>query len=340
MTSFIAKKKPIITISGATGTGKTSSSIHLAQKLKQQLNIDCEIINFDSIQFYKQLDIASAKPDDNELSIVPHHLIGIKNFKEEMNASEFCDLATPIVEKLHKENKLPILVGGSGFYIRAFVKGMFESKTVSEKTRKMVEEILEKEGSNGIRLRIQEVDPESFEKLHHNDNYRNCRALEHWIETGTKFSDKSKSIADPFDFSDQKNKNYNFLHFYAFIEKEDHFPLLQKRTKAFFEDQKLFKEIFGLFELGATGEEKSLQSIGYKEVVHFCKEHKLEEGQSPEPKLLDELIERIFISTRQLVKAQKTFFKKVQPKVQYNPVSELNILSERSAQFLKKLDQN
>ena len=233
MSSFIKCKKPIITISGATGTGKTSSSIQLALNIKKQYQIECEIINFDSIQFFKELDIASAKPTAEDLKLITHHLIGIKTIKEEMNASEFCKQAKSIISKLHKNDKVPILVGGSGFYLRAFVKGMFESTTVSEKTRSLIEKILKEEGSQGIRLRLREIDFESFSKLHHNDNYRNCRALEHWIETGTKFSEKSKMIQDPYDFSHQEIQEYNFLHFYALLSKNDHFPVLMDRTKSF-----------------------------------------------------------------------------------------------------------
>lgn len=339
MNSFIKSKKPIITISGATGTGKTSSSIHLALELKQQKQIECEIINFDSIQFFKELDIASAKPSQEELSQVPHHLVGIKTIQEEMNASEFSLKAKEIVNRLHQENKVPILVGGSGFYLRAFVKGMFESTNVSEKTRALVEELLEKEGSNGIRLRLQEVDPESFEKLHHNDNYRNCRALEHWIETGSKFSEKSKKIQDPYDFSKQENPEYHFLHFYALIPKEDHFPILMKRTQNFFKDHKILSEVDSLLESGADGSEKAMQSIGYKEVVEFFKENGRPHEAEYKKQLIEQLTERIFISTRQLVKAQKTFFKKVHPKVDYNPVSELDKLTEYSNQFLEKLQE-
>lgn len=331
-------KQPIIIISGATGTGKTSSAIYLSLKLKEQFQINSEIINFDSVQFYRDLDIASAKPSAKELHQVKHHLINVKSISEEMNASEFVRMANDIVAQLSKDNKIPIFVGGSGFYIRAFVKGMFESSTVAPQTRKLVETILEQEGSNGIRQRLLEVDPESFKKLHHNDNYRNCRALEHWIENGTKFSDKSHAINDPYDFSDVANKGYDFIHFYAFIEKEQHFPLLMERTQSFFKDDHIIKEAMKIKSLGYTGKEKSLQSIGYKEIFQY-----LNSQNSTEPSLknisLDETIERIFISTRQLVKAQKTFFKKVHPKIEFNPISDRKKLVDESIQFLSRYVQ-
>lgn len=329
---MISHKLPIITISGATGTGKTSSAILLAEKLKDQYGFQCEIVNFDSIQFYKDLNIASAKPSEEELARIPHHLINIKAIEEEMNASEFAELAKQKVSELHQHNIIPIMVGGSGFYLRAFVKGMFESQTVRPETRLLVENILEKEGSIGLRQRIKEVDPESFAKLHHNDNYRNSRALEHWIDTGTKFSEKSKSIADPFNFANQENPDYHFIHFYAFIEKDEHFPLLMQRTRSFFNQNKILDEVSNLLDKGYTGEEKSLQSIGYKETIQF-----LQNPVAPAPQAKEALIERIFISTRQLVKAQKTFFKKVEPKITFNPLHQQDLLVDNSVQFLQNL---
>lgn len=329
MKSSLKNKKAII-ISGPTGTGKTKTAIELALKIKAELNQTAEIINFDSVQFYSELDIASAKPTAEELALVPHHLIGIRSINYPMNASDFVDLSKELCEKLFNHQIIPIFVGGSGFYIRAFVKGMFDSVNVSDETRKLIEEIIEYEGSTGIRKRLQEIDPESFQKLHHNDLYRNSRALEHWIETGTKFSAQTAKIEDPYDFSKQEDPSIEFLHFCAEIPKDDHFPLLMKRAQSFFEENRLFDEVNHLLESGATGEEKGLQSIGYKETVEFIKNPDVFNNN------VEALIERIFISTRQLVKSQKTFFKKVNPKIIFNPLHDLSLVSEQTAQFIKK----
>jgi tRNA dimethylallyltransferase len=120
--------KPIILITGPTATGKTRTSINLCKFLIKN-NIASEVINFDSLIFYRELNIGSAKPSDEELTSVPHHLINTHSIRTPLNASDYSKLAKGIIHKLHQESIVPILVGGSAFYIRALIKGMYESET-------------------------------------------------------------------------------------------------------------------------------------------------------------------------------------------------------------------
>ncbi|MGB0453819.1 MAG: tRNA (adenosine(37)-N6)-dimethylallyltransferase MiaA [Bacteriovoracaceae bacterium] len=306
-------KSLIIIVSGATATGKSDLSLKLSNHFNSQGH-EFEIINFDSIQFYKELDIGSAKPSENEMKQLPHHLFNIKNVDEEMDASEFVSLAKPMIEDILSKNKIPVLVGGSAFYIRALVKGMAPSKPVSKETRCQVEEIVNSEGSDGLIKRLNEVDPASTRDLHPNDIYRLSRALEHWIETGLPFSESKKEIEDPYDFSKNKfDDSVQILHFYCFIEKFKHWEIIEKRSQKMIE-MGLIDEVKGLLKLYSK-DLKSLSSIGYKQVIEYL--------DDPQKANLEELIEKISIATRRLAKSQKTFFNKVEPKIIVHPIDDL-----------------
>ena len=113
------EKQKIIIISGPTATGKTDAAINLALYLKNHLSKEAEIINFDSLLFYKELSIGTAKPTQEEQSSIKHHLINIRSIKNPMNAADFIALALPLIEDIHRLKKIPILVGGSGFFLRS-----------------------------------------------------------------------------------------------------------------------------------------------------------------------------------------------------------------------------
>lgn len=326
-------KSPVFIISGATASGKTSLSINLALELSSR-NIKSEVINFDSLLFYKDLDIGTAKPSESEKKGVPHHLINICNIKEEMNANKFIELARPLIEQLHQENKVPILVGGSAFYIRALIKGMYQSTPISEKTRQKVDQTLNEKGFHFIREELKRVDLTSYEALHENDEYRNIRAYEFYIQTGSSISEEKTKIEDPYDFNDNQHPEWDIFHIYLDIPKEEHWSIIEKRTHSMIE-QGLIKEVEAILaDENITGREKSLQSIGYKESVEYIRR------ESSELQSIEALSERIYISTRQLAKAQKTFFKKIRPKHTYHPLCDKNRVIKEGLDFLSKYYPN
>ena len=176
----------LINIFGPTASGKTHLSVELAKHLKSN-NIQAEIINFDSLVFYEELNIGTAKPSIDEMRGITHHLVGTQSVLNPINSSDFTKIAKPLIKSLINENVIPILVGGSGFYLRALLKGMYQS----ESNRKMTEsqkseftELLQSNDKNGNGvlndfLRIN--DPESLDNIHHNDFYRLSRAVEYFI---------------------------------------------------------------------------------------------------------------------------------------------------------------
>lgn len=312
--------KKLIIISGATATGKTSYSYKIADLIKNELSTEVAIINFDSLLFYKELNIGTAKPTAHELATHKHHLIDISSAKSPLNAHEYIQLAEKEIELCHEKKIIPILVGGSAFYLRALIKGMYESTTISNDLR----EELEKEyKENGIAPFIEFLkinDPKSMENLHENDHYRLIRAVEHFKQTGSPISLEKERMDElnPYDLSSGKH-DWDLHHIYLDLPKAEHWGYITSRTKQMI-DQGLVTEVENLLKDGFTGTEKPLGSIGYIETLAYLKD---------EFSSIEEYSERISISTRQLAKSQRTFFKKITPKYSYHPLQdEERILSE------------
>ena len=243
-----------------------------------------------------------------------------------MNASSYAEEAEKIIKKLHAENNVVILVGGSAFYIRALVKGMYHSRPTSLELQEKMQEIYDKEGINPFLETLKETDPESFDNLHHNDHYQIMRAVEHFKMTGKKFSDEKKKLEtnDPYDFSRTIHHDWNIFHAYLDLPKEAHQIIIQKRTEKMINDG-FREEVEKLLDSGFTGEEKPLKSVGYKEMVDYIR------GKYDS---MDECMERITISTRQLAKSQRTFFKKIHPKTSYNAIDDTEKLVSDVIKFI------
>ena len=297
------KKNIVCVISGPTASGKTKTSLEMAR------SFGGDIVNFDSLLFYKELNIGTAKPDSREREQVPHHLMDIRSASDPLNAADYSRMAERKILDLHQQNKIVYLTGGSGFYLQALLFGMFDSATVDAATRERSEALYKEKGIEPFLATLKKEDPVCAAQYHENDHYRIRRAVEHFWTQGTKFSEeRAKMLRDREKNSRVQKLGWQLFHVYLDIPKETHFEIVQTRTRAMIQDG-LVKEVEGLLNKGFTGAEKPLQSIGYKETLQhlqglFSKE---------------ELIEKIDISTRQLAKAQRTWFKKVK-KNQYNPL--------------------
>ena len=297
---------PLLIISGPTASGKTAMSLKAASRFS-----NIEIINFDSLLFYKELNIGTAKPTQDEMSACPHHLIDICSAKDPLNAADYEKLALRVVEDIHSRGAIPLLTGGSGFYLQALLYGMFESKNVDEGTRLRSEKLYKDEGIAPFLEILRSEDPKSFERYHENDHYRVRRAVEHFWTTGSKFSEKRKEMMGQREENSHiKTHGWDVFHAYLDPPKPVHFEIIQNRTKKMMDDG-LIQEVQSLIERGFTGKEKPLQSIGYKETFQYLRKELT----------LSETIERINISTRQLAKAQRTWFKKVD-KNEYDPLKD------------------
>jgi tRNA dimethylallyltransferase len=305
--------KKVYIISGPTATGKTKISIALAKQL-EELTQRPIVINFDSLLFYKEISIGTAKPSPEEINIVKHELINFASIKNPVNASEFLKLAQATIKKSLDDGYIPILVGGSGFYLRALLKGMYASQSVPDEIKNKISSIYQSEGINPFLEILKENDPASFSVLHENDHYRILRAIEHFWTTGKPISLEREKLEDksPYDFTSNLIVDWDICHLYLDIPKEDHWEIIQNRTQTMINNG-LEDEVRGLLKSGHTGEEKPLKSIGYKEMFHYI---------NSEDFSLTECAERISISTRQLAKAQRTWLKKVIGKEQFNPLTQ------------------
>lgn len=316
----------VITIFGPTASGKTSTSIKLADYIISKKQLPAEIVNFDSLLFYKELNIGTAKPSMDERMGIEHHLIDIASAHSPINASDYVKLAEDKIEDLHKRSIIPILVGGSGFYLRALIKGMYQSAQQDQHIKDKVEILLQSGGISGIREFLRINDPKSLDQLHENDIYRNCRAVEFFLLTGNQISQARQEMEDknPYDLSANCQHDWDCFHINLDITKEYHFPIILQRTREMLR-QGLIDEVKGLLSTGFNGKEKPLQSIGYKETQDFlCNKITSQ----------DELIERISIATRQLAKSQRTWFKKITPKQSYSPLDDFSIITESLSRYL------
>lgn len=321
------KPHPLIIVSGPTATGKTALAIKLAKEFSNNQR-ELVIINFDSLLFYKELLIGTAKPTLEERQGITHLGLDIVSIQDDFNASSFTRTAEDLIIKLHNEGKIPILVGGSAFYLRALIKGMYESSSPPVEVRSKVESLFQSGGIELVREELLKVDPESVRKLHVNDHYRNMRALEHFLTTGTKISiqDEEFKENDPYDFSKSKHPEWELHHIYLDIPKDVHWEIIQKRTRQMI-DQGLEAEVRTLVANGFSRELKALSSIGYKETLDYL-DGKFETESA--------WSERISLSTRQLAKSQRTFFKKVTPKSSYNPLHDTKQILNDVKAFLCK----
>ncbi len=295
----------VVIISGPTATGKTNMAIELAH------NFGGEVVNFDSLLLYKEITIGTAKPTEEERKKIPHHMVDVTSISTPMNAADYEKAAYPVVEKLLKEKKIVYLTGGSGFYLQALVKGMYDSPTTPAEVIKRSELLYESEGIKPFREILKKEDPASFEQYHENDHYRTRRAVEHLWANGTLFSQqKAEKEISNSTLPGQSVHGWDMFHVYLDIPKEEHIKIIEQRTDRML-DTGLIEEVKTLLAQGFTGLEKPLQSIGYKEALDFI---------FGVYKTKAECRERIVISTRQLAKSQRTWFNRDETKHCFHPI--------------------
>jgi tRNA dimethylallyltransferase len=309
----------VIVISGPTATGKTDLSVELARKFGG------EIVNFDSLLLYKEITIGTAKPTKSEQGEIPHHMIDVASISHPLNAADYAKMALPIISELLKQNKLVYIVGGSGFYLQALLKGMYESPTTPKEILERSENLYRSEGIIPFREILKNHDLATYTRYHENDHYRIRRAVEHFWTTGVALSvERAKKDKDNEHLNQPSVHGWDILHLHLDVPKEEHLKIIQKRTQRMIQSG-LLKEVQELLQAGFTGLEKPLQSIGYKEVLEL---------QRCLLKDLPACQERIIISTRQLAKSQRTWFNRVPGKLTFHPLLEKENLLAAVSLFL------
>ena len=248
---------PVVVLFAPTASGKTALSI----KLFGKSSLFCfkgraELVSADSMQVYKGLDIGTAKPDENEKNELPHHLIDILEPDEQFSVADFVSMADSCCREIYGRGKIPLVAGGTGFYIRNFIMGLPETPVSDEKIRNSLKERIKNEGNEALYAELESVDAESAAKINVNDGYRICRALEVFYSTG-----KPRSS---FKVSSKMRENYDFKVIVLEAERAKLYEKINFRVEKMFE-RGLAGEVRALYEKGFGKSAPGMQAIGYRE---------------------------------------------------------------------------
>lgn len=280
-------KRPLIVIGGPTACGKTGFSIKLAKE------IGGEIISADSMQVYRYMDIGTAKVTPEEADGVPHYLIDEFDPDEEYNVMIFQQKAKAYMEEIWSKGKIPILVGGTGFYINALLYDNDFTETENNTSyREECYKLAREQGPDVLYERLQEIDPEYAANIHPNNVKRVTRALEYHYLTGQKFSEHN---------AEQKEKEtpYNAAVIILTMDREKLYERIELRIDLMLK-QGLLEEVKGLLDRGYTPDLVSMQGIGYKEFIPYFN------GECT----LEEAVTQLKTNTRRFAKRQLTWFRR------------------------------
>ncbi len=278
-------KPEILIICGPTGSGKSQLALNLAKIL------DTEIISADSLAIYKGLDIGTAKPSIEEMKEVKHNMIDIVSPFDNFSVSDFENLALPHINRLISNGKIPIICGGTGFYINSILYKMsYGNITENTEVREKYLKLAEEKGVDFVYNELIKVDEESAKKIHKNDMVRVVRALEIFYGTGIK-----KSLQN-----DKNIPRYSYLAVTIDMDRQVLYDRINRRVDIMLENG-LINEVKGLIELGVTKENQCMQGIGYKEVYDAIKANDF-----------SSLADLIKLNSRHYAKRQITFFKKLE----------------------------
>ena len=280
-------KKPLIVLTGPTAAGKTELSIALAKKLNGA------IISADSMQVYKYMNIGSAKIRPEEMQGVRHYLVDVLDPREEFHVARFQQMAKEAMDEIYRNGQLPIVVGGTGFYIQALLKDIdFDESSGELPCRKELEETARREGGAVLYERLKQVDPESAEAIHPNNVKRVIRALEFYQETGQPISLHNRE-------QKEKQPPYTYAYFVLNDDRARLYERIDRRVDRMVE-QGLVEEVRWLKEHGYDRSLVSMQGLGYKELFPYL------DGTCS----LEEAVEIIKRDTRHFAKRQITWFKR------------------------------
>nr|WP_325299382.1 tRNA (adenosine(37)-N6)-dimethylallyltransferase MiaA [uncultured Dysosmobacter sp.] len=278
----------IVCVVGPTACGKTTLGVLLAKRFNG------EVVSADSMQIYRGMTIGTAAPTAAETDGVPHHMIAVADPAEQWSAARYASTVIPIIDGILARGKLPILVGGTGLWLDAVVKGHgFAGGHAGGETRKTLQRRLEAEGIAPLLAELRQVDPEAAERLHPADEKRILRALEVYLETGktiTAHNEETKALPPRYDA---------VWIGLRFADRADMRALIDRRVDKMVEEG-LLDEVRRLLQGGLPREATALQAIGYKEFLGVL------EGAAPEA----EAIEEVKLRSRQYAKRQLTWLRR------------------------------
>ena len=281
-------RKPLIILAGPTAVGKTSLSIRLAKETGG------EIISADSMQVYRHMDIGSAKITKEEMEGVPHYLVDVLEPEEEFNVVRFQQMAEEAAERIWEKGKIPLVVGGTGFYIQALLYDIdFTENDGDESYRRQLErKASDEEGASELYEMLKAVDLKAAQEIHPRNIKRIVRALEFYHQTGKKISEHNETQR-------QKMSPYNYAYFVLTDERGRLYERIDRRVDLMME-QGLLDEVRYLKKRGVRKDSTAMQGLGYKELYAYL------DGEYP----LDEAVRIIKRDTRHFAKRQLTWFKR------------------------------
>lgn len=279
----------VIVICGPTASGKTSLSIELAKK------INGEIVSADSMQIYDEMQIGTAKPDEEEMQGIKHYLIGNIKPTKRYSVSEYKTDAINAIEEILQKGKTPIVVGGTGLYVNSLIYGIDYPEVETDlEYRAELEKMVEKNGLEYLYNKAMKIDPEAMQNISKNDQKRILRVLEIYKETGktkTQLEIESRKNGIPYDYK----------IFALNMPREILYDRINRRVDIMIQ-KGLVKEVKELYNKYGENLTTAMQGIGYKEVVEYLKGNLTEE----------EMIEKIKMETRRYAKRQLTWFRKIE----------------------------
>ena len=289
-------KDKLIILAGPTASGKTAVSVDLAKR------IGGEIISADSMQIYRGMDIGTAKITADEMQGVKHYLINVSDPKEDFNIVKFQNMVKCSIEEIKKNGHIPILVGGTGFYIQSIIYDInFDKEDDNGSIRKVLEEEYDKMGADFMYEKLKKIDSISAENIHKNNKKRIIRAIEYFLINNALISEHN-------ELQRKKTSPYDFRFFVLNPKRDILYDRINKRVDKMVE-KGLVDEVKSLIESGLSIDNISMQGIGYKEIVEYL------EGNIP----LDKAVESIKQNTRHMAKRQVTWFKRERDVIYIDP---------------------
>lgn len=309
------EKKPLIILTGPTAAGKTETSIGLAKA------IHGEIISADSIQVYRYMDIGSAKITKEEMQGIPHYLVDKLYPDEEFNVVIFQKMAREAINQIYQNGHIPIIVGGTGFYIQSILYGIdFDETEADPEFRSKMEHFAKQHGVQTLHDSLALVDKKAADAIHPNNIRRVIRALEYYNQTGQKISDHNETQR-------KKESMYQSVYFVLNREREILYQRINKRVDHMLE-LGLVEEVKHLLDMGYQRNLTSMQGLGYKEIAAYL------EGEIS----FQEAVTTIKQESRHFAKRQITWFKR-EKDVEWISMGQYSNTQEIVAQLMDKLYQ-
>ncbi len=306
---------PIVLLFGPTGTGKTELLEKIFLKTPK---IPAEILSADSMQVYRGMDIGTAKPDQKLKERLPHHLLDIQDPDTQFNVGDFLRHGDKLAVELSSRAVLPVLSGGTAYYLKTFKEGLPATPPSSPAIRAEIEELLEKKGAEHIFNELKRLDPLSAERIHPNDLYRIKRALEVYYLSGKPLSSFPRKGRDN-THENSKRPKYRFLSIGLIRPRPELYVRIEQRVEAMF-NAGLVKDFLALLKAGYKASDPGLQAIGYKEFFSILgNDIDIDKAKKAldDKETLTAVASLISRNTRRYAKRQETFFRQIDGRLEF-----------------------